>query len=299
MASASAVIMHFTDLVLGLETIQRNIMSDAKTNWLGLESKICVVTGAAGGIGFNVAQTLAQAGARVAILDLNASGSVQAAEKIREATGVQTLGLGCDTTRPESVQTAAQEIAKTLGACDVLVNNAGVLRPAALADITLEQWNMVMAVDVTGYLICSQVFGREMVKRGSGVLVHVASIAAHFPQPWSGAYSPAKSAAAMLSKQLAAEWGPYGIRSNAVCPGMIRTPLSAKFYEDPKTEEGRKAMTASRRIGEPQDIANAVAFLASPRSSYVNATEIVVDGGIESMLMDLIPRPGFEREGSK
>jgi NAD(P)-dependent dehydrogenase (short-subunit alcohol dehydrogenase family) len=89
------------------------------------------------------------------------------------------------------------------------------------------------------------------------------------------------------------EWGPQGVRSNAICPGMIRTALSAKFYEEPGFEARRAAVTASRRIGEPQDIADAALFLASPRASYINGTEVIVDGGMANMLMDMVPRPGF------
>jgi NAD(P)-dependent dehydrogenase (short-subunit alcohol dehydrogenase family) len=98
----------------------------------------------------------------------------------------------------------------------------------------------------------------------------------------------------MLSRQIAVEWGPRGVRSNAVCPGLIRTPLSAAFYADPQVERQRSAMTANQRIGEPQDIADAVLFLASPRADYINGAELTVDGGLESMPMALIPRPGFE-----
>ena len=89
------------------------------------------------------------------------------------------------------------------------------------------------------------------------------------------------------------EWGPQGVRSNAICPGMIRTALSAKFYEEPGFEARRAAVTASRRIGEPQDIADAALFLASPRASYINGTEVIVDGGMANMLMDMVPRPGY------
>jgi len=132
-----------------------------------------------------------------------------------------------------------------------------------------------------------------MMQRKSGALVHIASIAASNPQPRSGAYSPSKAAVAMLSRQLALEWGPSGIRSNTVSPGFIRTPMSESFYQAPGIKERREAMLPSRRIGTPQDIADAVLFLASPRASYVNGAELLVDGGLDQVVMELTPRPGF------
>ena len=126
----------------------------------------------------------------------------------------------------------------------------------------------------------------------------MASVSALHPQTRSGAYSPSKAAVLLLSKQMAAEWGPQGVRSNAVCPGMIRTALSAKFYEEPGFEAKRAAVTASRRVGEPVDIANPAVFLASQRSAYLNGAELVVDGGLGCMLMDMVPRPGFNQTAS-
>jgi NAD(P)-dependent dehydrogenase (short-subunit alcohol dehydrogenase family) len=134
-----------------------------------------------------------------------------------------------------------------------------------------------------------------MRAQGQGSIVNVASISSNFPQTNSGAYSASKAGVLLMSRQLAVEWGAQGIRSNAICPGMIRTPLSAKFYEEPGFEAKRAAVTASRRIGEPQDIADVAAFLASPRSAYVNGAEIAVDGGMSSMLMDMVPRPGYNK----
>jgi NAD(P)-dependent dehydrogenase (short-subunit alcohol dehydrogenase family) len=130
---------------------------------------------------------------------------------------------------------------------------------------------------------------------GEGCIVNVASISGLFPQSHSGAYSASKAGVLLMSRQMAVEWGPQGVRSNAICPGMIRTALSAKFYEEPGFEAKRSAVTASRRIGEPQDIADVAMFLASPRSGYINGAELVVDGGMSCMLMDMVPRPGYNQ----
>ncbi|NML31123.1 SDR family NAD(P)-dependent oxidoreductase [Paraburkholderia antibiotica] len=271
---------------------QREAGADTR-HWLGLAGKVCVVSGAAGGIGSAIAQVLGAAGARVALLDRDEE-KCRAVAQALNANGVEALALACDIGDIDSVRGAVADVEAQLGAADVLVNNAGLLRPGGIEEIGLDAWNAMLRVNLTGYMLCSQQFGQAMLKRGTGALVHVASVAAHHPQTYSGAYSAGKAGVLLLSKQIAAEWGARGIRSNAVCPGMIRTPLSAAFYEHGDIERRRSAMTASRRIGEPNDIADVVAFLASERAAYVNGTEITVDGGFESMLMDLVPRPGFE-----
>ncbi|SAK66975.1 SDR family NAD(P)-dependent oxidoreductase [Caballeronia ptereochthonis] len=263
------------------------------SHWLGLESSVCVVTGAAGGIGRAIASTFADAGARLALLDRDEAGCHETAEALR-ASGVDAVAIACDISDAASVNRACEQTQRKFRHADVLVNNAGLLRAGGIEDIGLDAWNAMLAVNLTGYMLCAQAFGRGMLARGAGSIVHVASVAAHHPQTWSGAYSPSKAGISMLSRQIAAEWGPRGVRSNTICPGMIRTPLSRAFYEQGDVEARRSAMTASRRIGEPRDIAEVAAFLSSHRAAYVNGAEIAVDGGFECMLMDLVPRPGFE-----
>lgn len=132
-----------------------------------------------------------------------------------------------------------------------------------------------------------------MKAAGTGSIVHIASIAATNPQVRSGAYSPSKAAVAMLSRQLSVEWGPYSIRSNVVAPGLIRTALSEAFYQAPGVLEARTNLVPIKRVGGPQDIADVVVFLASKRSGYCSGSHVVVDGGLDGMLMDLVPRPGY------
>lgn len=263
-----------------------------RADWLGLAGRVCVVSGAASGIGRAVAWGLAGAGAEVAVLDRELAGAQTVAAEI-EAAGGRALAVACDVSHETSVLAAAARVRSVLGPVWGLVNNAGLLRAGALADVTLEDWNHVLAINLTGYLLCAREFGRDMLSARSGAIVHIASVAALHPQTRSGAYSASKAGVLLLNKQLAAEWGPQGVRSNAICPGMIRTPLSARFYEEPGFEQRRAAVTASRRVGEPGDIAEPAMFLLSDRAAYVNGTELVVDGGLDCMLMDMVPRPGF------
>ena len=265
-------------------------------NWLGLEGKVCVVTGAASGIGAAIAENLAAVGARVALLDLNGQGAADLSARLN-AAGATTIGLAVDTADEAAVQAAAERVERELGPCHALINNAGLLRAAPLAEVSVADWNKVLAINLTGYLLCARSFATQMRANGRGSVVNVASISALNPQTNSGAYSASKAGVLLMSRQMAAEWGPQGIRSNAVCPGMIRTALSARFYEEPGFEQKRAAVTASRRVGEPVDIANVAVFLASDRAGYVNGAEILVDGGMDCMLMDLVPRPGYNQTG--
>ena len=262
------------------------------SDWLGLKDRVCVVTGAGSGIGAAIAEGLVAAGARVALLDRDLAGAERIASALTAAGGI-ARAVGCDIADEAQVQAAAERVRATFGACDALINNAGLLRPGALETVSIAEWNAVLAVNLTGYLLCSRVFARDMLARGRGSIVHIASISALHPQTRSGAYSPSKAGVLLMSRQMAAEWGPRGVRSNAICPGMIRTALSAGFYEVAGFEARRAAVTASRRIGEPVDIAEPAIFLASDRAAYVNGTELVVDGGLGCMLMDMVPRPGF------
>ncbi|HEY1473771.1 MAG TPA: SDR family oxidoreductase [Pseudolabrys sp.] len=263
------------------------------SDWLGLSGRVCVVTGGGGGIGRATALGFAQAGARVAAIDRD--------ERGLEATRAELAKLGgdhvvasCDTTNLDSVTAASETIQKSLGPCDVLVNTAAVLRPGALDTLSLAEWNAVLSVNLSGYFLCAQVFGRQMRTHRRGSLVHVSSIAGSPAQGQSGAYSVSKAGVIMLSRQLADEWGPHGIRSNVVSPGMVITPMSQSFYDTPGVTERRSAVVPIRRVGMPQDMADAILFLASDRASYVNGDEITVDGGYANMLMNLVPRPGFE-----
>ena len=261
-------------------------------DWLNLSRRVAVVTGAGSGIGAAIATGFVKAGAKVAVVDRDGEAAANVAARLAAAGGT-AIAFTCDVTRQDAVDAVAGEVTARLGTSDILVNNAGILRAGLLETVSIESWNQVLAVTLTGYLIAAQAFGRDMIKAGRGSIIHIASIAGTNTQPRSGAYSASKAGVLQLSKQLAVEWGPHGVRSNAILPGLIRTPLSAAFYENKEFEEKRKALIPTRRIGEPDDVAQAVLFLASDRASYVNGAEILVDGGLNSVLMELVPRPGY------
>jgi glucose 1-dehydrogenase len=265
-------------------------MSQEFRNAFGLEDKVCVVTGAGGGIGRAIALALSQDGASVAVLDRDPAGAEETAALV-EAQGGRAIPLACDISDQHAVQAARDSVEDRLGKADALVNNAGVLQTGHLTDMPLADWNRLFAINLTGYLICAQAFVPAMLERGAGSVVHVASIGARFAAAGLGAYSITKAAVVSMSNLLAAEWGPRGVRSNVILPGLIQTPLSQHLYEDPANVEIRKSAVPMRRIGQPQDIAEAALFLASPRSSYVNGAELMIDGGLNHNFMGMIPRP--------
>jgi NAD(P)-dependent dehydrogenase (short-subunit alcohol dehydrogenase family) len=236
---------------------------------------------------------MAAAGASLVLLDKHQTNCEATADTLR-ATGTKVLPLACDTADRASVA-AAESASRAIGPCDILVNNAGMLLAGSLATVPLEDWNLLLSVNLTGYLLCAQAFGKAMIERGRGALVHTASIAGSNAQALSGAYSVSKAGVLMLSRQLAVEWGPHGVRSNVLSPGLVRTPMSESFYQAPGVAERRAAAIPLGRVGTPEDMAQVVLFLASDRAGFVNGQEIIVDGGFEHMLMSLVPRPGFER----
>lgn len=270
-----------------------------RPHWLELEGRVCVVTGAAGGIGSEIARQFLAAGARVALLDVDLP-TLQTLGDLLDDSGERSLVLQVDVTDNDSINRAAQAVQLHFGGCDVLVNNAAALNADAVMDIAHDKWNRLLSVNLTGYLMMAQAMGRQMAARGGGSMVHVASIAGSIPQPWSGAYSVSKAGVKMLSQQLAMELGGQHIRSNVVSPAMIRTPMSEIIYSDPAVLRLREAMVPVGRISTPQDIADAVLFLASDRAAYINGQEILIDGGLTQSWLGMIPRPGFEKnDGTK
>jgi NAD(P)-dependent dehydrogenase (short-subunit alcohol dehydrogenase family) len=253
------------------------------------EGRVAVITGAGGGVGRQLALKMAAEGARIVCLDISAEAATRTADE------VGGLALAADIADETALAEAAAKAQAAIGPCDILVNNAAIVRNGSLMDMPLSDWDTILRVNLTGYLICARAFGRQMRDSGrGGSIVHISSIAGHHPQPNSGGYSVSKAGVSMLSRHLAQEWGPYGIRSNVVCPAMMITPMSQSIYKDENVRRQREGVVPLRRIGDPAFIADAVCQFASDEAIYVTGQEIVVDGGWGTTLLASIPRPGFD-----
>lgn len=239
-----------------------------------------IVTGAAAGIGAGVAAKFDAEGYRVGVMDLDPEQTRKTAASLSNG-----LPLVADVTDQTAVEAAFAEF----GALDVLVNNAGILSTGLLFEQSAEQFRRVMDVHVIGTFVCAQAAAKAMEKSG-GVIVNFTSINAVTPGPGAGAYPAAKAAIAKLTEQMALEWGGMGIRVNSVAPGFIDGGMSAPFYADPKVRAAREGAVPNGGLGKIEDIAEAVWFLASPQARYVNAHQLVVDGGVCHSLLRSLPR---------
>ena len=253
-----------------------------------LKNKVAVVTGARRGMGRAHALKLAESGARVIVSDISEEDCQKVVEEIenlstgRQGKGSEGLAVKCDISKKKEVEEMFQKTMDKFGRVDILINNAGIADFKPFLEMTEEDWQRTIDIDLKGYFLCSKEAAKIMSEQKSGVIVNIASIAmgqVGVGYPTLSHYCSAKGGIAALSETLAQELAPYNIRVNSVSPGMIETPMIDPVKKDKKAMEGVLARLPLKRAGKPEEVANVVAFLASEESSYITGANIVVDGG--------------------
>jgi NAD(P)-dependent dehydrogenase (short-subunit alcohol dehydrogenase family) len=244
-----------------------------------LEGQKALVTGAARGLGSEIAVTLAHAGADVALGVRDAASGADVAERIT-ALGREVMVVPMDVTNLAEVGDAVERVRAGFGRLDLLVNNAGVSPENPAEAVTERDFDLTFAVNVKGLFFTSQAAGRIMIEQRSGRIVNIGSQAGIVALPGEAIYCATKAAVSHLTRCLAVEWGRYGINVNAVAPTFIRTPGTAPaLSDDDFRRDVLERIAALHRIGEPVDVSGAVVFLASPAASLITGTTLVVDGG--------------------
>ncbi|WP_299500116.1 SDR family oxidoreductase [uncultured Roseobacter sp.] len=240
------------------------------------ETPLALVTGAAQGIGYACAEALAEDGARLVLADINADGVKKAAEKL----GNGTVGLACDMGDPAQIATLFDQIEAAHGPVEILVNNAGIAMPGDFLETPLENFQKVIDVNLTGTFLAMQRAAKSMVAHKiEGAIINMSSINAVVAIPSIAAYCASKGGVMQLTKATSLALAPHNIRVNAVGPGSIDTEMMAGVNANPEAMKMVMSRTPLKRIGEPRDIADAVAFLASKRAKYITGETIYVDGG--------------------
>ena len=253
-----------------------------------LEGQAALVTGSSSGIGSAVAKSLAEAGAKVAV---NYSRSSKGADKVVEeikANGGEAIAIQADVSQEDQVKKMFAKMIETYGTIDILVNNAGIQKDATFVDMTLEQWNAVIGVNLTGQFLCAREAVKEFIRRGivperscaAGKIICMSSV--HEVIPWAGHcnYAASKGGVMLMMKSMAQELAPHKIRINSIGPGAIKTPINRDAWETPEAEATLLELIPYNRVGDPEDIGKAAVWLASDDSDYVNGVTLFVDGGM-------------------
>jgi NAD(P)-dependent dehydrogenase (short-subunit alcohol dehydrogenase family) len=243
-----------------------------------LQEKIALVTGGARGIGFAIAKALAAEGAVPVIADINEAGARDALVKLDRQDG---LAVGVNVAEQASVEAMVRAIAGHYGRLDILVNNAGIGGNTPFLDITPEEWNRTIAINLTGAFLVAQACAREMVKQRSGKIINIASLSGQRGGHGRAAYGSAKAGLELLTKVMAVELAEFGINVNNIAPGAIETEM-AKYAHDQATRAAYNYLIPMTRYGTPEEIADAAVFLCSDESRYVHGHTLNVDGGFRA-----------------
>lgn len=253
-----------------------------------LKGQKALVTGASSGIGEAIARALAAAGASVAV---NYHSEQEAAEKIVseiQSNGAEAIAISANVAKEDEVLSMFDQMYQHFGTIDILVNNAGLQKDSAFVDMTLDQWNLVMGINLTGQFLCAREATKEFLRRGvkpdiscaAGKIICMSSV--HEVIPWAGHvnYATSKGGIHMMMQSIAQELAPHKIRVNSIAPGAIKTPINKAAWDTPEAEAKLLTLIPAKRVGDVTDIAKAAVWLASDDSDYVNGETLFVDGGM-------------------
>ena len=253
-----------------------------------LSGQKALVTGGSSGIGKAIAIELGKAGADVVVNYVSGASEAQKVAAEIQKSGSRALAFQADVSREDQVLAMFEKMKSELGTVDILINNAGLQRDAPFLDMTLDQWNQVINVNLTGQFLCAREAVREFKRRGvvpevscaAGKIICMSSV--HEIIPWAGHvnYAASKGGVMLMMKSIAQEVAPYRIRVNSISPGAIRTPINTDAWQTPEAYEALMTLVPYKRIGEPEDIARAAVWLASDQADYVNGTSLFIDGGM-------------------
>ena len=259
-------------------------MSDIMKKF-SLEGKVALVTGAAYGIGFAIAEGLADAGAKI-VFNCRSQEHMDKALADYKAKGIDAKGYICDVTKEDEVKKMVASIKEELGSVDILVNNAGIIKRIPMAEMSVEDFRQVVDIDLTAAFIVSKAVLPDMMEKRSGKIINICSMMSELGRETVSAYASAKGGLKMLTRNIASEYGGYNIQCNGIGPGYIATPQTAPLRE--RQADGSRhpfdsfiiAKTPAERWGDPEDLMGAAVFLASQASDFVNGHILYVDGGI-------------------
>ena len=248
---------------------------------MNLENKVCIITGAATGIGRAIATKFVKEGAAVAIDYVGNSTQADDLASALETIGGRVISVAADVSDAKQVAMLVDETVKAFGRLDVLVNNAGIEHKMPFVETSQEDWDKVIAVNLTGPFLCSQRAAKQMIAQGDGGrIINVSSVHEDLPMPTNSPYCAAKGGLRMLARTIAVELAPHNILVNNVAPGAVDTPMDAALKADPKEMEALLAEIPVRRMGKPEEVAAMCAFLASSAASYSTGSTFFVDGGL-------------------
>ena len=249
-----------------------------------LDSKVAIVTGAGTGLGRGIAQELAEAGAGIAVLEID-SASAEVAAKELSQTGVEARAYPTDVSRSDQVDTAFAAVVGDFGRLDIVVNNAGISRVGPhTQDVTDEDWHDSIAVMQSGVFYCMRAAGRIMLPQGSGSVVNISSIRGFSPNPGRMSYCAPKAAVIMMTQVAAGEWAPSGVRVNAIAPGVLKTPMWDVDAARGAVDEPRILETVPmHRLGLPKEVGKLVVFLCSDEAAYITGALHTIDGALTAI----------------